>query len=44
VRPGLCAADDGTKSNEKDIVKPMVYIVMSGVLDGIEVFVEMTHW
>jgi hypothetical protein len=38
--PGVGAADEGTQSNQKDIVKQVPGVVTSGVLEAIEMFAE----
>ena len=38
--PGVGAADEGTKSNQEDIVEQVPGVVTSGVLDAVEMFAE----
>ena len=38
--PGVGAADDGTKSNQEHVVEAVSGVVMPGVLDAVEMFVE----
>jgi len=38
--PGVCAADEGAKSNQEYIVEQVPGVVTSGVLDEVEMFAE----
>jgi hypothetical protein len=38
--PGVCAADDGAKRDQKDVVEAVASVVTSGILDAAEMFAE----